>query len=364
MSTGIEQRVSFDIIRYANCWEDADILQEALKAGPDRRVLSIASGGDNALALAACGAEVVAADLSPAQLACCELKVAAIRKLDHPEVLAFLGIRPSGERGATYLKIRGDLPDATRAFWDVRQDRIAAGIVHVGKFERYFGTFHTRVLPLVHGRRRVLELLEPMDRRGREAFYCRTWNNWRWRLLFRVFFSRFVMGRLGRDPEFFRYVTGSVSDRIMARARHALTALSTHDNPYLQYILRGNFDRALPPYLRPERFEALRAGTARVRFVQGTIESAAGTFREGGFDGFNLSDIFEYLDVDTCERIYGALLDTARPGARLAYWNMLVPRRCPERLAGRVRSLAALADDLFLKDKAFFYSAFVVEEVL
>ena len=71
-------------------------------------------------------------------------------------------------------------------------------------------------------------------------------------MLFRVFFSRFVMGRLGRDPEFFRYVEGSVSDRILSRTRHALTVLPTHANPFLAYILTGNYGDALPRYLRPE----------------------------------------------------------------------------------------------------------------
>ena len=71
------------------------------------------------------------------------------------------------------------------------------------------------------------------------------------------------MGRLGRDPEFFRFVEGSVSDRILARTKHALTEIATLDNPYLRYILTGNYlaaedATALPHYLRPENFENIR----------------------------------------------------------------------------------------------------------
>ena len=93
----IEHRADFGLIRYANCWEDADILCEALAAEPGKRVLSIASAGDNALALLATGCEVVAADLSPAQLACVELRSASFRRLEYDELLAFLGVRPSGQ---------------------------------------------------------------------------------------------------------------------------------------------------------------------------------------------------------------------------------------------------------------------------
>ena len=82
-----------------------------------------------------------------------------------------------------------------------------------------------------------------------------------------------------------------------------------------------------------------------------------------GFDGFNLSDIFEYLDTATCEKIYGTLLRMARPGARLAYWNMLAPRKCPGALLNRIRPLEQ-AERLFRQDMAFFYSTFVLEEVL
>ncbi len=56
--------------------------------------------------------------------------------------------------------------------------------------------------------------------------------------------------------------------------------------------------------------------------------------------------------------------EPANPGARLAYWNMLVPRRCPAKLADRIRPLAELSADLFARDLAFFYSNFIVEEAL
>lgn len=62
--------------------------------------------------------------------------------------------------------------------------------------------------------------------------------------------------------------------------------------------------------------------------------------------------------------VYGALLGVARPGARLAYWNMLVPRRRPEAFAARIRPLDDEARSLFLADRAFFYAAFVIEEVM
>lgn len=50
-------------------------------------------------------------------------------------------------------------------------------------------------------------------------------------------------------------------------------------------------------------------------------------------------------------------------GGRLVYWNLLAPRRRPERLRDRLRPLDGLASDLHSRDKAFFYGALRVEEI-
>jgi S-adenosylmethionine-diacylglycerol 3-amino-3-carboxypropyl transferase len=207
--------------------------------------------------------------------------------------------------------------------------------------------------------------LQDRDREQRELFYQNHWNTWRWRLLFKLFFSRTVIGRFGRDPEFFKYVHGSVGARILERAARGFTETPTHTNPYLCYILTGNYRRqALPRYLRKENFEHVRAGIDRLTLKLGAIDEVASTFPAKSFDGFNLSDIFEYLDENLTKKIYATLIQSAKPGARLAYWNMLVPRSCPTELISAVRPLENLSAELFQRDKAFFYSAFLVEEVI
>jgi S-adenosylmethionine-diacylglycerol 3-amino-3-carboxypropyl transferase len=343
----IDQRASFDLIRYSNSWEDADVLCAALRPAAGKRMLAIASAGDNAFALLAEGAEVVAADLSAAQLALVELKRAAIRELADDDVLRFLGVRPSNDRLRVYRSL--DLPAATRAL--LKDEDVANGIIHAGRFENYFRLFRKWVLPLVHSRRDVERLLSPHA----ADFYDRQWNTWRWRAMFRVFFSRFVMGRTGRDPEFFRYVEGSVAERIFQRAEYALRDLTPHTNPYLAFIFTGDYRDVLPRYLR--NLDAVRRNLDRLTLVRASIDEV-----EGRFDGFYLSDIFEYVDPDTHAAMYKRLLAKANAGARLAYWNLLVSRRAPPHC--NVRELREEADALFARDLAFFYSAFVLEEAL
>jgi S-adenosylmethionine-diacylglycerol 3-amino-3-carboxypropyl transferase len=359
----IQFRTEFDFVRYANCWEDADILVEALQPGPGKRILSIASAGDNSLALLAAGAEVVAADLNLAQLACLELRCAAFRLLNHDELLAFLGVRESERRLKTYDRLQHELSAAAKSFWSDHAEDVSSGIIHMGKFEAYFRTFRTRVLPLIHSRKTVAKLLESKSEADRIAFWNKTWNNWRWRMLLQVFFSPFLMGRMGRDPEFFRYVEGSIAEQVQQRAHYAMTVLPTDTNPYLQYIATGNFSAALPRYLRIEHFEAIRGGLDRLTLFHGTVEQAAEEYGAGGFDGFNLSDIFEYVSDETSRVLYGTLLKHANLGARIAYWNTFVPRRCPRELTDVVDSLTEQSAEWFARDKAFFYGHFQVDEV-
>lgn len=361
----IQARAGFEIIRYAQCWEDADILLEALQPQPDGLYLSIASAGDNALALLSRAPQrVVALDLNKTQLACLALRVSAYKELSHKELLELVGSRPSQRRTQLYQRCRPLLAGEERAFWDAHPQLIANGIGSAGKFERYFALFRQRILPLVHSRKTVLRLLQGGGLQQRREFYDSVWNNWRWRALFRLFFSRFVMGRMGRDPEFFKYVEGSVSDKILSRTRHALIELDPHENPYLQWILCGDHPYALPFALREENFEPIRDNLHRLEWRQTALEDYLQEVGEGAIAGFNLSDIFEYMSVTAYHELLAKLVSAARPGARLAYWNMLAPRQAPASFSDRLRYLAESSEQWHLQDKAFFYSRFIVEEVL
>jgi S-adenosylmethionine-diacylglycerol 3-amino-3-carboxypropyl transferase len=365
ITQGVQHKAQFDFIRYANCWEDADVLLEAMAVRAQGCYLSIASAGDNTLSLLTRNpAAVIAVDLNPAQLACLSLRQAAFMALDHERLLQFLGIHEGLERQLTYHRLRGLLSREVRIFWDSCPELIRHGVIHSGKFEQYFRMFRRRILPLAHGRRQVQTLLNLEDRESRREFYQRTWNNWPWRVIFKIFFSQWVMGRWGRDPAFFQYVKGDVARKIRHRAEYALTELPTHKNPYLEYILTGNYRRCLPHYLRPENFEAIRSNLHKLIFVQGDIRDVFQQYPDYHFDGMNLSDIFEYMG----EEEYGQLMqDICRHmsrGGRLVYWNMLVDRRCPMSLHQNVVPREDLAAVLFERDKAFFYKALVIEEVL
>lgn len=360
MNEPIDQRASFEAIRYARAWEDADVLIGAFRNEPGQRFLSICAAGDNALALLLLDpSEVVAADLSPAQLACLRLRIAAYRCLSHDAFLDLFGARPAENRSALFDQVLKVCDPETVSFWQSqRQAVVDFGAGNVGKFENYFRLFRRYILPLIHSRSTVESVFEPREAADRNSFFEKRWNNRRWQLATSLFFSRTVMGWLGRDPAFFDHVDGSAGAHVRRKVRYAAVDQAPSQNPYMRAILTGINDKTLPTAWRAENHAVIAERLDRLTLVHGPVDQAG----EGRFDGFNLSDIFEYMSLEETARIYGHLLERASPGARLVYWNMMAPRSAPAEFSSRVKRLTDLEERMKQLDKAFFYADLVIEE--
>jgi S-adenosylmethionine-diacylglycerol 3-amino-3-carboxypropyl transferase len=361
--SAIAEKARFDQIRYAQLWEDADALLVGLDPKPGATLVSICSAGDNALALLARDPErVVVVDLSPAQIACLNLRVSMYRSLAHREFLELMGSRPSDRRGELLARALHGVSEGDRALWSSLEPEIVAhGLGGVGKFERYFRLMRTYLLPLIHGRRTIDDAFVARGKPAREAFLRQRWNNRRWRLLLRLFFSNAVMGRLGRDPAFFAHVRGTLGEHVARKIEFAAIEQDPSENPFLHWILKGTHGRALPFAWREENYATIAARLARLDVRPGALERFVATGERA--DGFNLSDIFEYMDAATYARVYGSILGASRPNARLVYWNMMVPRRAPVEHSSRIERLAEVEARGKQIDKAFFYADLIVERV-
>ena len=355
--------VNFSTLRYGQCWEDADVLIDGLEAGPGDVCVSVASGGDNTLALLAQGVEsVVAIDLNPAQIACLELKVAAFATLEHAEVLELVGSVASDRRAALYQRCRAHLSASARDYWDQHAARIHGGINHAGKFERYVAFLRRWCLPLIHGRGTIARLFEDRSLPERNRFYDEIWGNWRWRTMVRLATSRAVLARAGRDPGFYRYVEDDDSV-LLERVKHGFINPPPSENPYLVWAMTGNHGTVLPYAFRPEHFDAIRNNLSRLRWECTSLESYLQQADERSVGRFNLSNIFEYVSWATYREVLEQLVRVSVSGARLAYWNLLVPRRAPQDMSARIRSLDGRAQELIKRNGTFMHAAFVLEEV-
>lgn len=355
------------VIRYSQVWEDHLILEEGLAVGPDDDVLSICSAGDNALALLLREPRsVTAVDLNPAQTALLHLKIAGIRKLTRDELATLLGVR-EGERGPLYDRVGEDLPGAARAFWDAHRGELEAGIFAAGRLERYIAVFAEehlarRAPPDKLERLLRLERLEDQKRAFASVFGAPETADF-----FRHHFGREMMAKQGRDPAQFKFVGDiDLGEHFWRRFKWAMTELPLRGNFYVEsFLTRGYRDIERGPlYLRSGEFARLRDLLPRLSVKDGAIGEVVAAAPKGAFSKANLSDLFEYLSDEATESLLALLADRFRPGGRLAYWNLLVPRARPASLAHRLRPLRDLAERLWKRDRSWFYRDFHVEEVL
>lgn len=362
-SSEIAKKADFDYIRYAQLWEDADVLTQGLGDCVGGTLVSICSAGDNALAMLTLDPKkVVVVDLSMAQIACLKLRIGAFQNLKHGEFLEFMGARPSDQRALLLAKALADVDPETRMFWQPLEGEVVQyGAGGLGKFERYFRIFRTRLLPLAHSQKTIDAIFQSRSKDARQHFLDTQFNTWRWRLLLNIFFSRFVMGSMGRDKAFFDHVDGSPAQHVARRIHHAAVHCDPAENPYLHWIMKGTHGAALPMTWREEHFETIKTRLDRLDIRPGSLEAFVSTGEKA--DGFNLSDIFEYMSPEVFTEIYGSILGASAPGAHLVYWNMMAPRRVPANYAEQVDTLTAVENQLKAIDKAFFYSDFVVEQV-
>ena len=378
-----ENRVDFSLIRYSQCWEDTEVLLESLDIQENDICFGILSAGDNVFSmLAENPKKVVALDISFPQIALAKLKKEVFNSLSYEEMLEFMGVMKSDKRIEIYDRIKENLDKEVKEYWDFNKEAIQKGIIHAGKFEKFFKIFREKILPFVHSKKRIEKLLEKKSRQERIEYYDKYWNNFRWKLMFKLFFSKYIVGKLGRDKEFFRYAEKNISEEMKERSRYALCEQNPYENPYINYILTGNYRKdCLPYFLRKENFDKIRKNLHKVEILKSSVEEYLDQI-DFKIDKFNLSDIFEYMSAENYSKLMGKIYDNAENNALLAYWNLIVERNS-EKLdykkmdseiavtgketnvnGKKYERMKELDRKLHEKDMTFFYTDFVVEKVI
>ncbi len=366
----IARTMSLEQLRYSQVWEDHLLIERGLQITGSDDVLSIGSAGDNALALLLAGAHSVAAiDMSPAQNALLELKVAAVESInEHADFIAFLGLAEDTRRLERFDDtLLAQLGDDSRLFWHTHRQWLAEGVVHCGRLERYISVFRDKYLTdlwpedlrqrMFHAGSLDEQSRLFMDLARHDAFDER----------FRWYFGREMMAEQGRDPVQFSHVdVADVGAYFLDRFTTACTSLPLHSNPYLWMFLCGESGplEHATPYLRPDNYGRLRGLVGRLTIVQAELEQYLDSQPNYTFNKANLSDVFEYMDAEHAGMMFAALARSLRPGGRFAYWNLLVKRQPPPEFRNALRSCDEEAEALWRTDRAWFYRSFHVEEVL
>jgi S-adenosylmethionine-diacylglycerol 3-amino-3-carboxypropyl transferase len=220
---------------------------------------------------------------------------------------------------------------------------------------------------VIEGRKAIEAMFETESLADQRRFYDETWDSRLWRLFFRVFFSRRVLGWGGLDPQFFTYVNGveSFGEHFRRLARHAMVDLPIRDNYFIAQICLGRYrdERSVPPYLLAENYEALRRAVDRIEIVTGEIGSILQRLPADSIDCFNFSNVFEWVPTATFETMLRETHRVARPRGRLCYRNLLVRRGHPSSLDHLFKPHKDLSARLLYRDRSFVYSGFEVSSV-
>lgn len=348
------------VLRYANCWEHIQLIDNFNLKLKHSHIFSIGSGGDNAFYLNSFGPKkLFIVDCNIYQIYLIELKMAAIDQLNRIECLEFLGFTYSKQRLEFYASIKNSLSISAQKYWDSNLKMIEEGIVFFGKFEKYLKYFSKYLMPFIHSKNTINQLFENKSELAQKEFYSKIWNNKRWKFLLKIFFGRFLMGRLGRDPQFLKYVDVNVSEFIFDITGQHIQSVHSQYNPYLHFILKGNFGNYLPAYLEENYFLYQKNNLNAIHLVHSDLLSFKSN--ENKIDFWNLSNVFEYMSNEELEKQAIHIKNQSNDEATLLYWNLMAKRN--------LKDIYPSIIDIFIepeireKDYGFFYNHLYLQKI-
>ena len=321
---------------YVSCFEDPAVDRLALEIKPGDRVVTITSGGCNSLDLLLAGArEVHAVDVNPLQTALLELRIAAIRGLEHDDFFALFGSGSSPRwREIYHDALRGQLSDGARSFWDGHMQWFAgrgwrrrflyqgsAGLVH-----KLLRDYAYRSCQLGDA---IADLLGAATVADQREIYARHQIRERFGTpLLRWFVARpLALSLLGipwqQRREIEAHHPEGVAGYALDALERALTQTPLRENYFWRGVLEGEYTReCCPEFLKKSEFERLKGGLIDRLFAHsGTLTDF---LRAGGepIDKLSLLDHMDWMsghDPAALAAEWSAILARCPQGARIVF---------------------------------------------
>ena len=387
-SQGVLQKlfaVWFDAFVYNQIWEDPRVDVQALKLDENSRVLTISSGGCNAINYLHENPEsVTAVDLNRHHIYLLNLKLAALTHLpDHKSFFAFFGTGRGPSTGSDYLRyIAPHLDRETRNFWE---SNTLFGSVRYGDritFFRDAGLYdHSRngyFLRFFHWLSRRLgckpdEILKAKSMDEQVTIYSKQidpfFDSALIKFVGKLPVTMFGLGippqqynELKQDLEHGRTVIDIYRDRV----RRLACDFPIKDNYFAWQAFARKYDtenrHAIPDYLKEESFEKLRE---RVESVTSKVGSATDEIKnnpEATFNRFVFLDAQDWMDAETMTDLWSAISEKAEPGSRIIFRTAgsasPIETNLPQELRERFVYEKELSQNLFKQDRASIYGGF------
>ncbi|MDI6028225.1 DUF3419 family protein [Corticibacterium sp. UT-5YL-CI-8] len=349
--TGLSEKLFARLFRklvYAQIWEDPAVDMEALEIKPGNRIVTIASGGCNALSyLIADPERIEAVDLNTAHIAFNRLKLAALKHLpDYDAFYRFYGnAAEAGNIDAYRRSIRAHLDAESSAYWD---GRTLTGRRRISIFSRHLyrhgllGVF----IGAAHRAARLYgvdpsRMLDARDMTEQRRLFDETLAP-----LFEKRAIRWAMSRksslfgLGIPPQQYDALATAGHGEMAGVLRQRLEKLACDfpfsDNYFAwQAFGRGYspaHDGPLPPYLMRGNFEAVRARADRLSVVNASFTDFLAAKSAASVDRFILLDAQDWMSDDQLNALWSEITRTAAPGARVIFRTAAEPSLLPGRV--------------------------------
>ncbi len=369
--------LAFKGLVYPQIWEDPAVDMEALAITPDSRVVTIASGGCNVLSyLIADPAHITAVDLSLAHVALNRLKLAAVRWLPSWQAFyRFFGEADTEANVAAYWRFLEPHLDAqTKAYWEGRNvwgrrriSNFSRNIYHCGLLGHFIGLGH--LVARLHGvdLRQILRARSLAEQR---AFFETSLAP-----LFDKPLVRWATGQrlslygLGIPPAQYAAL-GAGAPHMAAVLRERVEKLSCGFSIDDNYFAWQAFGRSypshesgpLPPYLKQEHFETIRARADRVEVLNRSFTEYLRSQPDQSLDRYILLDAQDWMSDQQLNDLWQEITRTARPGARVIFRTAaeptLLPRRVDDAILAHWCYEAEQSRDLNRRDRSAIYGGF------
>ena len=353
----------FKRVAYSTCWEDFDIIKEALKVKKGDKILSITSGGCNVLNfLIYDPKKIIAIDFNPNQNHILKLKIEAIKHLNHNEFIELLGIVKTDRSNDIYKKIRKYLPKETQAFWDKNSRIIKKGITYNGRQEKYIHSIG-QYLRYLKGERVLINLLRSKNMDEQTNYFNKTLKDFSWKLYFNLVYNKPIM-MVAKDKFVFNQVDdSSYHIKFRKRVEDAAASVPAKNNPFMSFALLGYYldENYYPHYLKKKNFAYLKKRVDRIEIRTGPIQEILKELSSNSIDKFNLSNVLDWTSIDEFKKILSDVIRVGKNRSRFCYLNTLMKRHIPK--FTNIKSYKKEANKLLKEDKSFLYENFEIGEI-
>jgi S-adenosylmethionine-diacylglycerol 3-amino-3-carboxypropyl transferase len=318
---------------YTQIWEDPEADLAALRLPVGSTIVTISSGGCNALSyLTAQPAQVYAVDLNEAHLSLLKLKLAALRTFSrYAEFWQFFGEAASAANSELYRARLWPMLDAeTRAYWDKRNiigrpryRYFTDGFYRHGMLGRFIGIAHMvaklagiDLVALLNGKRDAPERIEALDRLNG---------------LFHSPLARLMTATpallfsLGIPPQQ-RALLGAgapLNEVLHARLLRLIDGHPNETNYFAWQALHRRYpgpgDRCLPPYLQRGQFERMRDGAGLIIPVHANLRLFLESLPAREVDAVVLLDSQDWMAPDEIRALWNAIDRTGSDNVRVIF---------------------------------------------